>query len=79
VNRSNDGVMPVSDKVLRLNNEFTSVIVALDHSRNGARLRIESVRTGRVVYFDPMQLEAMTWMPEELILRQFEYPFGPED
>lgn len=68
-----------SDWRLRLNNEFALVELEPDYSANGVRLKIRSVRTGRVAYLDPLQLEVLTWMPIDEYLHCLETPFGPEE
>jgi hypothetical protein len=44
--------------------EFASVRVGIDHAGNGARLRIEDLRTGQVGYLDALELETLAWLPE---------------
>lgn len=46
-------------------NEFAEVGVAVDHSGNGPRLRLEDYRTGRVRNLDALELETIIWLPEE--------------
>lgn len=67
-----------SGPIARLNNEFALVELEADHSANGVRLKIKSVRTGRVAYLDPLQLEVLTWLPVEEYVRHLETPFGPD-
>ena len=43
-------------------NEFAAVQVGRDESGNGVRLRIEDLTSGRSIYLDPLELEALTWM-----------------
>lgn len=45
-----------------LTSEFASVLVAVDRSANGPRLRIENRRSGRAVYLDPLELASLTWL-----------------
>lgn len=45
--------------------EFAEVSVRVDHEANGMRLRCEDLRTGRVRYLDPLELEALVWLPDE--------------
>jgi hypothetical protein len=68
-----------SGPIARLNNEFALVELEADHSANGVRLKIRSVRTGRVAYLDPLQLEVLTWLPVEEYVRHLETPFGPDE
>jgi len=44
-------------------NEFAEVAVGLDVSANGPRLRLEDLRTGRVRYLSPLDLEGVIWGP----------------
>jgi len=46
---------------LTLRSEFASVELTLDRGANGPRLGITDMRTGRVNYFDPLELEALVW------------------
>ncbi|MGG7103659.1 hypothetical protein [Rhodococcus sp. 24CO] len=45
------------------------VLVRLEHdsAANGQRLKITSVLTGEVQYVDALMLEALTWLPDELL------------
>ena len=43
-------------------NEFAAVEVARDESANGARLLIRDLTSGRSIYLDPLELEALTWL-----------------
>ncbi len=44
--------------------EFAAVDVDVDQHANGPRLRIEDLKTGRVGYLDPLELETLAWLPE---------------
>ncbi|MEC1521272.1 hypothetical protein P9D43_04350 [Neobacillus niacini] len=44
-----------------LKNEFAHVTVKLDRSANGDRLLIQDNRTGKISYFDPLELESLLW------------------
>ncbi|MFJ7729101.1 hypothetical protein ACIQXV_23595 [Neobacillus sp. NPDC097160] len=46
---------------LILKNEFAHVSVKVDLSSNGIRLMIKDIRTQRVIYLDPLELEALAW------------------
>jgi hypothetical protein len=50
---------------LALASEFASVVVEVDASANGPRLRIENVQNGRVVYLDPLEVASLTWLTHE--------------
>ena len=45
-------------------NEFAEVSVRIDTAANSRRVRIEDLRSGRVRYLDPLELEALVWLPE---------------
>jgi hypothetical protein len=47
---------------VRLDNEFASVEVVLDEDANGPRLKITDLRTGRVGFLDPFELETLAWL-----------------
>ncbi len=47
-----------------LTSEFAAVGLSIDHDGNGPRLRIEDLKTGRVGYLDPLELETLAWLPE---------------
>ncbi|GAA4776125.1 hypothetical protein GCM10023200_06010 [Actinomycetospora chlora] len=48
-------------------NEFASVSVAVDHSGNGTRLRLEDLRTGTVRFLDALELESIVWAPDAVL------------
>ena len=54
---------------LVLKNEFATVEVARDDSANGSRLLIKDLQTGRQVYLDPLELEALTRAPHSQFAR----------
>ena len=45
--------------------EFAQVAVRLDETANGARLRLEDLRTGRVRHLDALELETIVWLRDE--------------
>ena len=55
-------------------NEFASVEVGPDNSANGCRLLIRDLYTGREVYLDPLELEAVTRIPHN----QFAHWLDPD-
>lgn len=68
-----------------LASEFARVRVARDDDANGPRLRIEDLRSGRVVHLDPLEVASLTWLAHE-DLRPFLDPsqtgwrtFDPKD
>lgn len=46
-----------------LANEFAEVAVSLDLTANGPRLRLEDLRSGRVRYASPLDLECFVFGP----------------
>jgi hypothetical protein len=50
---------------MELKNEFAHVRVLVDAHGNGPRLMIEDVRTGKVGYLDPLELETLAWVRHE--------------
>ena len=44
-----------------LQSEFARVLVKMDTSANGVRLMIQDLRTGKVGYLDPLELECLAW------------------
>ena len=48
-----------------LRNEFAQVMLARDDGSNGPRLMIRDLHTGREVFLDPLELEALTRIPHE--------------
>ncbi|MGP9033018.1 hypothetical protein [Glutamicibacter mysorens] len=70
---------------LTIANEFSEVRVSHVETRNGARLLIESPKSGQWIALDPLELEAVTWQTtqtfSEMIARPYEpmYPAVPTD
>jgi len=52
---------PREDVSITIANEFAEIRVSRVDGRNGARLLIESFRTGQWVALCPLELEALTW------------------
>ena len=52
-----------------LKNEFATVEVIRDDTANGSRLLIKDLQTGRQVYLDPLELEALTRAPHSAFAR----------
>jgi len=46
---------------ISIGNEFTEVRVTKVLTRNGARVLIESPRSGQWITLDPLELESLTW------------------
>lgn len=60
-----------------LGNEFAEVRVCKVTTRNGARLLIESPRSGQWVTLDPLELEAVTWQSTATFSAMVGRPFAP--
>lgn len=58
-----EGIDTEAGVVLR--SEFSVVRVAVDRSANGDRLRLEDVRSGRVFWLDPLEIERLTTISHE--------------
>jgi hypothetical protein len=48
-----------------LANEFASVLVELDSTANGPRLRVCDPSSGRAICLDPLELQAIAWARHE--------------
>ncbi|WP_028658700.1 hypothetical protein [Nocardioides insulae] len=62
---------------LTLGNEFAEIRVSKVLTRNGARLLIESPRSGQWITLDPLELEALTWQNEATLSAMVGNPFAP--
>lgn len=62
---------------LTVSNEFARVRVRADRDGNDLRLAIRSLRTGREVFLDALQLETLTWLDERAFTQLLTEPFGP--
>ncbi|OMP67274.1 hypothetical protein [Domibacillus epiphyticus] len=51
----------MDNEFITLKSEFAHVKVKKDTSANGTRLLIEDVRTGKINFFDPLELECLAW------------------
>ncbi len=67
------------DGWLTISNEFTTVMVRKELTRNGERLRIRSPKLGHDILVDPLELESLTWQDATLFSRLLETPYGPDD
>jgi hypothetical protein len=73
-------VSPAGDQrgeAIVLGNEFAEVRVSLLETRNGARLLIESPKSGQWVALDPLELEALTWQGPATFSAMIGRPFQP--
>lgn len=61
---------------LELRDESGRVVVRLDvdESANGQRLKVTSALTGDAQYVDALMLEAVTWLPADLLGEPAESP-----
>ena len=73
---SDPGYTPATEYI-ELSNEFTLVRIRKVNTRNGARLEITSPKLGFTAYFDPLQLESLTWVDERMFSKLLETPWGP--
>jgi hypothetical protein len=71
--------MSAEDGWFTISNEFTSVRVRKERTRNGERLEIASSRLGHVIRLDPLELESLTWQNETTFSRLLETPYGPDE
>jgi hypothetical protein len=62
---------------LSIGNEFSEIRVRRVETRNGARLLIESPRSGQWVALCPLELEALTWQNTATFSAMIGNPFGP--
>ena len=65
-----------------LKNEFATVEVTRDDTANGSRLLIKDLQSGRQVYLDPLELEALTRVPHSAFARWLDPDLplaGPDD
>lgn len=71
--------MPDDDGWIQVANEFTTVRVRKQLTRNGERLEIHSAKLGTTIMLDPLELESLTWQTTETFSRMLETPYGPEE
>ena len=62
-----------------LGNEFAEVRVRKVETRNGARLMIESPRSGQWVSLCPLELEALTWQSDDVFSAMIGNPYASLD
>ncbi len=70
---------PDGDGWLTISNEFTTVMVRKELTRNGERLHIWSPKLGHSILVDPLELESLTWQDATHFSRLLETPYGPDD
>lgn len=62
---------------ITLGNEFSEVRISRIDTRNGARLLIESSKSGHWVALCPLEVEALTWQNTAVFSALIASPFGP--
>ena len=62
---------------IEIANEFAQVRVSRVETRNGARLLIESPKSGQWIALCPLELEALTWQGPQTFSAMIGHPFGP--
>lgn len=62
---------------LTIANEFSEIRVRHVETRNGARLLIESPRSGQWIALDPLELEAVTWQTTRTFSEMIATPYEP--
>lgn len=62
---------------LTLGNEFSEIRVSKVLTRNGARLLVESPKSGQWVTLDPLELESLTWQNTATFSAMVGNPFAP--
>ncbi|MGH2663873.1 MAG: dihydrodiol dehydrogenase [Actinomycetota bacterium] len=71
--------MTEKDSWVTISNEFTTIRVRKNRTRNGERLEIISPKLGHAILLDPLELESLTWQDETTFSRLLETPYGPGD
>ncbi|TYB48920.1 hypothetical protein [Actinomadura chibensis] len=61
---------------LVLGNEFAEIRITKVETRNGARLLVESPRSGQWIALCPLELEALTWQQTATFSEMIGHPFG---
>lgn len=64
-------------EAITLGNEFAEVRISRIDTRNGARLLIESPKSGRWVALCPLEVEALTWQGTATFSAMIGSPFTP--
>lgn len=62
---------------LTIANEFSEITVRHVETRNGARLLIDSPKTGQWTALDPIELEALTWQTVQTFSAMIARPQEP--
>jgi hypothetical protein len=64
-------------EAITLGNEFAEVRISRIDTRNGARLLIESPKSGQWVTLCPLEVEALTWQGTATFAAMLGNPFAP--
>lgn len=64
-------------EAITLGNEFAEVRISRIDTRNGARLLIESPKSGQWVALCPLEVEALTWQGTATFSAMIGSPFAP--
>ena len=70
------GYTPLTE-FIEVANEFAYILLRKVQTRNGVRIEIYSPKLGYRTYLDPLQLESITWAPEDVFDKFLETPLGP--
>ena len=62
---------------ISIGNEFAEIRVTKVLTRNGARLLVESPKSGQWITLDPLELEALTWQNVATFSAMVGNPFAP--
>jgi hypothetical protein len=54
-------------KYIQIRNEFSNVKISIDFNGNGPRFKIECLASGMVKYIDPLTLEFLLKIPDNII------------
>ena len=68
-----------ADEPIVLGNEFAEIRVRKIETRQGARLLIESPRSGQWVALCPLELEALTWQSDDVFSAMIGNPYASLD
>lgn len=72
-----DLVAQTRGEPLSIGNEFSEIRVSRVETRNGARLLVESPRSGQWIALCPLELEALTWQNTATFSAMIGNPYGP--
>lgn len=73
---ADDAGTPVGEPIT-IANEFAEVRVRRVETRNGARLLVESPKSGQWITLCPLELESLTWQSPATFSAMIGNPFAP--